>query len=46
MNCFPQILVVNHMCSVTNTKCQPNIVCHSLLKKLHIVSNVALSVTC
>ena len=25
------ILIANRQCSVTNTKCKPNIICHSLL---------------
>ena len=27
------ILIVNHPCSVTNTRCKPNTICHSLLKR-------------
>jgi hypothetical protein len=30
------IPTINHMCSVTNTKCKPSIVCHSLYKNVFI----------
>ena len=28
-NCLAQLLILNHMCNFTNTKCRPYIICHS-----------------
>ena len=40
------ILIVNRSCSITNTKCKPNIVCHSSSKKTTIcIYNFTLTIT-
>ena len=42
------ILIVNRMCSVTNTECKPNIICQFLPKKIghYRFTNVETVVTC
>lgn len=37
------VLVANRLCSVTNTNCSPNIICHSLVNKLDIVELLSLT---